>query len=404
MLKHFFCLLSIFFLISLRIFPCTTAVVSGKITPDGRPLLWKNRDTDELYNNLVYITGSKFTYIALANSGDKNPHSVWIGMNNAGFSIMNSQSYNLDEADTSKLKDLEGVIMRLALESCETVDDFENLLITHKKPLGVESNFGVIDAFGNGAYFETSDYSYKKFDVNDTTVAPDGYLLRTNFSVCGISDKGSGYERFDIETELFGSAYKNKNITPKFIIQDAARCLKHSLTKVDLKNEYSNNPSEKKYVDFNDFIPRYLTSASVVIQGVKKDESPEFTTMWTVLGFPLCSVVYPVWFNTEKILPDILKAGTDGKSELCKLSLKIKDNCFSLTKGKKHNYIDINTLYNGEGTGIMQKLRPVEDYIFASAEDIMVSIRKGNFSTEDFKVFYSHLDSIIISKLKGIID
>lgn len=25
---------------------CTSAVISGKVTPDGRPLLWKNRDTD----------------------------------------------------------------------------------------------------------------------------------------------------------------------------------------------------------------------------------------------------------------------------------------------------------------------------------------------------------------------
>ena len=29
---------------------CTTAVVSGSATPDGRPLLWKNRDTDEANN------------------------------------------------------------------------------------------------------------------------------------------------------------------------------------------------------------------------------------------------------------------------------------------------------------------------------------------------------------------
>ena len=33
---------------------CTTAVVSGKATADGRPLLWKNRDADDLHNQAVY--------------------------------------------------------------------------------------------------------------------------------------------------------------------------------------------------------------------------------------------------------------------------------------------------------------------------------------------------------------
>ena len=31
---------------------CTSAVVSGKATPDGRPLLWKHRDTDFLKNHV----------------------------------------------------------------------------------------------------------------------------------------------------------------------------------------------------------------------------------------------------------------------------------------------------------------------------------------------------------------
>ena len=387
------------------VIPCTTAIISGKITPDGRPLLWKNRDTDELFNNLIYVIGTKYSYIALVNSNDKIAGQVWIGMNSAGFAIMNSVSYNIAPDDTTKLKDMEGIIMREALEKCGSVDEFEKYLIMHSKPFGVATNFGVIDAFGNGAYFETSNYAYKKYDVNNTADAPDGYLLRTNFSVCGIPDKGSGYERFDIESELFKYAFDNKNITPKFITQDAARCLKHSLTKVDLKDEFTNKPDVPKYVDFNDFIPRYSTSATVVIQGVKRGESPLYSTMWTVLGFPLCSVVYPVWFNSDALLPSILKAGTDGNSELCKLSLKLKEKVFSLPKGKIQNYININALYNGEGTGIMQKLRPIEDYIFLQTESLLKVSREENiFSSEIVVKYYNHLDDLIIQKMKSILN
>ena len=38
---------------------CTSAIISGRLTPDGRPLLWKHRDTDELNNRVDYIARSK---------------------------------------------------------------------------------------------------------------------------------------------------------------------------------------------------------------------------------------------------------------------------------------------------------------------------------------------------------
>ena len=47
---------------------CTSAVVSGKATPDGRPLLWKHRDTDFLKNHVEYVRGEKYDFIAVVNS------------------------------------------------------------------------------------------------------------------------------------------------------------------------------------------------------------------------------------------------------------------------------------------------------------------------------------------------
>ncbi|MDE5759676.1 MAG: hypothetical protein K2I11_01630, partial [Bacteroides sp.] len=59
---------------------CTSAVVSGKVTPDGRPLLWKNRDTDYLRNHVAYVKGEKYDFIADVNS-DNFPglQEAWIG-------------------------------------------------------------------------------------------------------------------------------------------------------------------------------------------------------------------------------------------------------------------------------------------------------------------------------------
>ena len=41
----------------------TSAVVSGKVTPDGRPLLWKNRDTDFMRNHIDYVKARSITLL-----------------------------------------------------------------------------------------------------------------------------------------------------------------------------------------------------------------------------------------------------------------------------------------------------------------------------------------------------
>ncbi|MBN1632904.1 MAG: hypothetical protein JW917_01915 [Ignavibacteria bacterium] len=362
-MKKIILLIFVIFIIN-DIYPCTIAIVSGRLTPDGRPLLWKNRDTDELNNKLMYFSGAKFDFIGLVNSPDKEGKEIWVGMNSAGFAIMNSVSYNiyLKNDVLDKDKDKEGIVMRLALESCVTVDDFEKLLNSLAKPMGVETNFGVIDAFGNGAFFETGHWHYKKYELKD---APDGYMLRTNFSYSGETDKGQGYERYLMEEQLFKDAHSKKNISVKFILQDAARCLKHGLTNIDLTKEYSENSNDIKFVPFMDFISRHSTSASVVIQGAKDENDTGNMIMWTILGFPPCSVSYPVWFNDEKVLPDLLKADSSGFAPLCNMALELKKKCFPVTRGRGTSYVNINALYNGAGTGIMQVLKPLDDEILS---------------------------------------
>ena len=108
---------------------CTSIIVSGKYTKDGRPLMWKNRDTWALNNKLMYFNDGKYKYIGLINSTDPVGKSVWIGYNETGFAIMNTNSYNLnDPDDKTKMAGLEGRLMKKALQTCRTVDDFENLI------------------------------------------------------------------------------------------------------------------------------------------------------------------------------------------------------------------------------------------------------------------------------------
>ena len=64
MIKHLFLILGLLAALTLAepVLACTSAVVSGKVTLDGRPLLWKNRDTDYLRNHVAYVKGEKYDF------------------------------------------------------------------------------------------------------------------------------------------------------------------------------------------------------------------------------------------------------------------------------------------------------------------------------------------------------
>jgi hypothetical protein len=374
---------------------CTSIIISGKYTPDGRPIMWKNRDTDTYQNAIRYFNDGKYHSIGLIDSDDPTGKSVWIGYNSAGFAIMNTASYNLIMQDTIDVKDREGIVMREALMQCATVDEFESFLNDYKKPLGVEANFGVIDANGGAAYFEVSNFTFKKLDVNDSGIAPMGYIIHTNFSFTGDPNAGSGQIRYKTAGDLFYQAAQQNNLSVRFILQDVSRSLWHSLTKIDLKNSFSQNPNEQKFMNFTDFIPRYFSSAAVAIQGVKPGENVEYTTMWTILGFPLTSVVTPLWLCMGKDQPAQLTLGKNGVAPLCDNAIQLKQLLFPIKKSYGENYINVNALYNGSGTGIMQKLKPLDDMIFDEATKKLGEWRNNKDFKQEIPEFYKFMDQKI---------
>ncbi len=372
---------------------CTTAVISGKFTKDGRPLLLKHRDTHFVENKFRFFDDGKFDYIGLINSVDSKGKEVWAGVNSAGFAIMNSASYNLKALDdTTTIQDSEGVVMKLALQNCRTVDDFQLLLEGMKKPLGVEANFGVIDAEGGCAFFEVNNFTIKKLDANDPAIAPFGYLIHTNFSFTGRKDEGKGYIRYLTAEELFGRASETNNLDFKFLLQDVSRSLKNSLLKTDL----AVNPpseSEEKFVTLEDYIVRYSSVATVVVQGVRPGEAPELSTMWTVLGFQLTSVAVPVWVKAGKELPKILTAPDSLNAPLCRMALELKKQCFPVSRGSGRKYLLLSKVINEGGNGFLQLLRPVENENIARAIKLLEEWRKANkLSESQARDYYNFID------------
>lgn len=329
---------------------CTSAIVSGTKTLNGRPLLWKHRDTGEENNKVERIkaTDKSYEYVALYNASDSLCKEAWMGYNSEGFAIMNTASYNLKDDDVKNM-DKEGVVMTEALKKCRTVDDFGRLLEDMPKPLGVEANFGVIDAAGNGAYFETNNTRYTRYNLSD---APDGVLIRTNYSYSGRKDKGMGYIRENNERYLFPKHILAADFTPAFFTEEVSRTFYNSL----LEKDYTN--SGDSWIVDQDFIPRRSSTATTVIEGVKVGENPALTVMWIGIGYPPCSEVRAVWLGDNGVPEELRGIGDKGHSPLCDKVVERKHEVFSIKRGNGKNYLNLRLLYNPQGTGYCQMLIP----------------------------------------------
>ena len=365
-MKHFLLLLIILAGVVVEALGCTSAIIGPKASASGRPLLWKHRDTSTIDNKIEYIPArdGAYGYVALFNAGDRDLEQAWMGMNDAGFAIMNTASYNIknDKVPNSEM-DREGYVMTIALRSCRTIGDFEKLLEQLPRPMGVEANFGVIDATGNGAFFETNNDSFVRFDLAD---AKDNVLVRTNYSHAGRKGQGMGYVREDDANCLLRPYVESRSVTPEILTEKLSRSFYN-----DLKGRDYATAGERYVVD-QDFIPRYKSTATIVIEGMLPVEDASTVTprtvaeeyiMWTGMGYPPCSEILPVWCRDGGVDDSLRGLGENGR---CAMGDKVKarrDDVFSHSKGKT-KYVDMTKLYNSEGTGYIQVLVPQNKKVY----------------------------------------
>lgn len=128
---------------------CTTALFSPAASASGRPMLWKNRDTDVISNKVVLVRDQPFAYLALVDADDASGRRAYAGPNAAGFAIINTVAYNLPAAQSGDLKDLEGNVMQEYLN----LAGLDNRAGTGFLPrlLSVEDGiFRRVEAFGMG--------------------------------------------------------------------------------------------------------------------------------------------------------------------------------------------------------------------------------------------------------------
>ena len=281
--------------ISVQAFCCTSVIISGNARADGRPVMLKHRETGELNNRMQWFKGPEYNFIGLVNSSSKGGE-VWAGHNSAGFCIMNTAAYNLKDDDVPEsFMDKEGELMFKALGVCADLRDFERLLDNLPKPWGVEANFGIIDAFGEAAYYEVNNHSYKRYNVSEE---PEGYMVVTNFTRSGRVADRKGVDRFEKASEIM----KGLDVS--------------TAGHKELFNGISRSGKP---------ILRDITSSGMVFEGVLPNEDPNLTVAWTILGCPSTCIYIPLKVFESDHIPAFMKEYKDGdNAQICSQALVIK--------------------------------------------------------------------------------
>lgn len=301
-------------------YACTTAIVGPNASESGKPMIWKQRDTDNPSNVMVHIPATKETmaYTALFNAGDIDRLNVYGGQNESGFAILNNLSYNLA---SSKYAPRNGMVMRLALERCTTVDEFEIMLREMPQRL-CSSNFAVLDSTGACAYIEAADTSVVRYDA-----PKDGWLVRSNYSLSGSEDGPSGYARYESAYKLM-SRHRGK-FAPIDLIDGLGRSYYNAVLGYDASKWF-----RRRFVFDEDFIPRPTTTSSICIDG---------DTVWAVVGYTPGSVMIPFTVKDGPGMPSCIQpsAEYDGGCATDALAADIKAWMHPLPRDASGKYVDL---------------------------------------------------------------
>jgi hypothetical protein len=298
-----------------------------------------------------------------------------MGVNEKGFCVENSVISDMPTGSERGLGN--GTFMKLALETCATIDEFEQLLIeTNETGRRTTSNFGVIDAQGGAAIFETGHVSYVKFDANDPQVAPQGYTVRSNFTMTG-----TGYDTLADSGDL-----TEISSGVRYLRGDALWCEAIEAGELDhevILRKFSRDMADPEGIPYTipsgvrpteTTINRRTTASVGVFHGVKPGEDPLLTTMWVILGQPIFSIAVPCWVAQGEVAPEL---DGDPTSPFCSAVLEIKATQYEERRMRT------------DGLGKVWAITfPIEDNIFNRTERMLERWRASSIKPGEALAFH----------------
>ncbi|NQV41800.1 MAG: T9SS type A sorting domain-containing protein [Candidatus Marinimicrobia bacterium] len=379
---------------------CTIGVASGSVTEDGRPLIWKTRDwTSPADAHIRFDETMVYDIIMVGRYG-----STWpvMGVNEKGFALVFSLAPDLTQGGQGWYST---GLMETALGNCATVMEFEAMLdstnITGRR---THNNFAAMDSSGEAKMYEIGGDNYWVYDANDTTQTSSGFIVRTNFAENG----GGiiGIERYNRSNVLINEYISGDSLNYRSLLRSHMR---------DISNG-DGVPAELPYPYRSVFFPdvplggymnyvsicNNLSQSSAVIQGVHPDESPELSTMWSILGLPATSIAVPFWPVGDP--PSEVSPGGVIPELVSNIRDEISHGFNYYIGGVQCEYLDTYDLLDGEGGGIWTINFPTEDSIFAATENQMEFWRSNGHTPEAMLNLESALVEPAVASLQSAYD
>ena len=239
---------------------------------------------------MIFLSHGAFRLIGVINADDTT--QVWAGVNNFGFAIMNAEARDMAKPDEETLYDEEGYLMKAALLSCRSVEDFETMLKeTNQVGRGATSNFGVIDASGAAAFFETGNHEYFRFDATDQEVCPTSFIGRANFADHGYNEEAYGHGRFQNAVDLSNVKAEINKLDVPYLISTVTR----DIATID------PDAADTALFKTTGTVNRHRTVSCSVFESTLPGEDPRLTTYWITLGEPSVSVAVPLWIYAGEV-------------------------------------------------------------------------------------------------------
>jgi len=282
------------------------------------------------------------------------------------------------------------------LGTCATVAEFIAFLDeTNSTGRQTRANFGVIDSTGAAAIFEVNKDSYWMFDATDTTEAPDGYIIRTNFAINGDGVNGSGYERYDRSSDLIESFHNGDSLNYRSILRHQMRDF----------SDFSSNPVPVPFADtwisgrpygyiYTDVsVCRSSSVSAAVIHGILSGEPAKLSTMWTILGQPAAGIAVPYW--PVGATPE--EANGSSTAPLCDKALQIRAGLFDYAENG--HYIDSYKLRDESDGGLWKTTFTAEDTIFMWADEQLETWRASEPAASEMLNIESNYSQYALAKL-----
>ena len=398
---------------AIRAWSCDVAVVSGNITTNGRPLIWKNRDCSANWHQQVAYFPAEFSgpgaYVMVhdydddANFNNGTPVNPSGGLNESGFAIACTSVYE-DFMPIDEALNINTMLVWESLKRCVTISDFERLLKNwHTWHVGkvISGNFVVIDASGGAALFECytgtilgliRPVMFRKYNANTGRVTDEwgttwrypwsgysGYENRANNNFYISINYGEERKvRADqILSQLASAGLLNYRAVMRLVARD--------VNGKQMSSSFSDTNYSTTYC-----ISRAQTRLALVVDGVKPGDNGHLATFWCNLGEPSIGIFTPFFPHGGDVpyaayVDDItLAGGFYDANDTCLMNRlinrrEIMDNLmYESNTGNAVTGIDDGTINKVELAKVQSWTFPLEDIILDRTEEYLDQLRNNS--------------------------